>query len=125
MGIESQEVNQISMVAAVGQTLYEPGTGRPLKIWTQLVKNCDTGAADVMLGSKIMRKSEWDAEVGIGDEELRINNPDDHGGMIALPIQWLFLYTDTPQGRVVKDDGREINNRGRRQFENEGIVVRG
>ena len=103
--------NQISMVGAVGQTLYEPGTGRPLKIWTQLVKNCDTGAADVMLGSKIMRKSEWDAEVDIGDEELRINNPDDDGGMIALPIQWSFLYTDTPQGRVVKDDGRETNNR--------------
>ena len=50
--------NRISMVGAVGQTLYELGTGRPLKIWTQLVKNCDTGAADVMLGSKIMRKSE-------------------------------------------------------------------
>ena len=49
--------NRISMVGAVGQTLYEPGTGRPLKIWTQLAKNCDTGAADVMLGSKIMRKS--------------------------------------------------------------------
>ena len=79
--------NRISMVGAVGQTFYEPGTGRPLKIWTQLVKNCDTGAADVMLGSKIMRKSEWGAEVDIGDEELRINNPDDDGGTIALPIQ--------------------------------------
>ena len=78
--------NRITMVGAVGQTLYQPGTGRPLKIWTQLVKNCDTGAADVMLGSKIMRKSEWDAEVDIGDEERRINNPDDEGGMIALPI---------------------------------------
>ena len=78
--------SQISMVGAVGQTLHEPGTGRPLKIWTQLVKNCDTGAADVMLGSKIMRKSEWDAEVDIGDEELRINNPDDGGGMIALSL---------------------------------------
>ena len=68
------------MVGAVGKTLYEPGTKRPLRIWTQLVKNCDTGAADVMLGSKIMRKSEWDAEVDIGDEEFRINNPDDEGG---------------------------------------------
>ena len=56
---------QIAMVGAVGQTLYEPGTRRPLKIWTQLVKNCDTGAADLMLGSKIMRKAEWDAEVDI------------------------------------------------------------
>ena len=28
--------NRISMVGAVGQTLYEPGTKRPLKIWTQL-----------------------------------------------------------------------------------------
>ena len=32
------------------------------------------------------------------------------GGMIALPIQWSFMYTDTSQGRVVKDDGRETNN---------------
>jgi len=102
--------NRISMVGAVGQTLYEPGTGRPLKIWTQLVKNCDTGAADVMLGSKVMRKSEWDAEVDIGDEEPRINNPDDEGGIIASPIQWSFMYTDTPQGRVVKDDVRETKN---------------
>ena len=47
----------------MGQTLYEPGTRRPLKIWTQLVKNYDTGAADLMLGSKIMKKAEWDAEV--------------------------------------------------------------
>ena len=30
--------------------------------------------------------------------------------MMALPIQWTFMYTDTPQGRVVKDDGREIKN---------------
>ena len=87
--------NRITMVGAVGQTLYDPGTGRPLKIWTQLVKNCGTGAADVMLGSNIMRKSEWDAEVDIGDEELRISNPDDEGGIIALPIQWSFMYTDT------------------------------
>ena len=98
------------MVEAAGQTHYEPGTKRPLKIWTQLAKNCDTGAADVMLGSKIMRKSEWGAEVDIEDEEFRINNPDDEGGMIALPIQWPFMYTDTPQGRAVKGDGREIKN---------------
>ena len=56
-GIE-KGCNRISMVGAVGKTLYEPGTKRPLKIWMQLVNNCDTGAADVMLGSKIMRKSE-------------------------------------------------------------------
>ena len=62
--------NQISMVGAVGQTLYEPGTKRPLRIWTQLVKNCDTGTADVMLGSKIVRNSEWDAEADVGDEEF-------------------------------------------------------
>ena len=31
--------------------------------------------------------------------------------MIALPIQWSFMYTDTPQGRVVKDEGRETKNR--------------
>ena len=30
--------------------------------------------------------------------------------MIALPIQWSFMYTDTPQGRVVKGDGQEIKN---------------
>ena len=28
--------NQISMVGAVGQTLHEPGTRRPLTVWTQL-----------------------------------------------------------------------------------------
>ena len=111
---------QIAMVGAVGQTLYEPGTRRPLKIWTQLVKNCDTGAADLMLGSKIMRKAEWDAEVDIGDEQFRINNPDDHGTTMVMPIQWSFLYEDTPQGRVVHDDGRPtakmMNTSGRAQI---------
>ena len=63
-----------------------------------------------MLASKIMRESEWDAEVDIRDEEFRINNPDDEGGILALPIQWSFMYTDTPQDRVVKNDGREIKN---------------
>ena len=42
-------------MGAVGQTLYEPGTGRPLKIWTQLPKNCDTGAADP--GSEMVRQN--------------------------------------------------------------------
>ena len=113
--------NQISMVGAVGQTLNEPGIKRPLRIWTQLVKNCATGAANVMLGSNVMRKSEWGAEVDIRDEEFRINIPDDEGGMMPLPIQWSFMYTDTPQGRVVRGDGREIKNTttsfsGRAQF---------
>ena len=30
--------------------------------------------------------------------------------MMALSTQWMFMYTDTPQDRVVKDDGREIKN---------------
>ena len=54
--------NRISMVGAVGQTFYEPGTGRPLKIWTQLVKNCDTCAA----GSGRHAGIENHAEVRLG-----------------------------------------------------------
>ena len=36
----------------------------------------------------------------------RINNPDDHCDVITFPIQWTFMYTDTPEGRVVQEDAK-------------------
>jgi hypothetical protein len=79
--------------------------GRPLKLVVALLKEGDTGKADIMIGNRYMAEECWCARVDIGHQQVIIERPDDGKGEFRIPIENRLNFQEVKTA----DDARKIN----------------
>ena len=87
-GIE-QGRKAVMIVGQVMQTLYDPGSGRPVRFITAILRNASTGDAEVLFGNRQFASDRWGAKIDFEGMQFVISDlADGIPEPLIIPMVW-------------------------------------